>query len=590
MEARVDLARWFFPSPEIERQRRAVLSERFSELKRLRDGIGDSPAELLEALELRDELMAGYEKHDAYLTLRYATDTADTASRHDEARLWAEAEDRLGFLDEPISKLREDLIQDFIRNSPALQRRAFEIDQIRRAAAHHRPRGPEWVSVWPELTGWQGELYDLLVSRAKAEPIRIGGKILDPNRDRLEIATNPDSGIRREGFQRRFRAYRGMRDLFAFTLLRLAESNNQAARLSSFADAPTARYFDSFLSVREVRRLLSEVKAHADLHKEYERLKARRARLSLGLDQAHVWDVRAGSGTGPSFDLEAARAAILEAVAPLGPEYRSRLSQLLDPANGRFDAASGPNRKAGGFSKGGYGFQSVLFSGRFTGSYNDVRVLAHEGGHAVHRQLMSDAGTLPGYVAGPPFLFESFAILNELLLADSLLEHEVEPKGKLYYLSQFLDGKGMIAFVAAPEAELEQEIHERSLAGEIHSADDLDALTRNIFGAYSIWPGQTPELQNQWMMIPLMYEDPFYDLNYVYGGLLGLQYYRMLKSDPEGFRRKYLALLKNGFDAPPDVLLRRFLGIDLHSRDFVNDAMAVLAGKMKRLRRLGSTN
>jgi len=69
-------------------------------------------------------------------------------------------------------------------------------------------------------------------------------------------------------------------------------------------------------------------------------------------------------------------------------------------------------------------------------------------------------------------------------------------------------------------------------------------------------------LKSQWIAMRLMYEDPLYLVNYMYAGLLSLQYYAMYKKDPARFMPKYIALMKNGFDAPPAELLHR-LNIDL---------------------------
>ena len=62
----------------------------------------------------------------------------------------------------------------------------------------------------------------------------------------------------------------------------------------------------------------------------------------------------------------------------------------------------------------------MLFVGNFGGTYKDMSVIAHEGGHAVHRALMGANKVRPIYAEGPHYLFESFAIFNELLLADYL--------------------------------------------------------------------------------------------------------------------------------------------------------------------------
>jgi oligoendopeptidase F len=244
------------------------------------------------------------------------------------------------------------------------------------------------------------------------------------------------------------------------------------------------------------------------------------------------------------------------------------------------DIVPGPHRKRGGFSKGFVGTDSVFFSAGFTGSYNDVRVLAHESTHAVHRQLMTSNQVLPAYAEGPHYLFEAFAIFSELLLPDYLFDHETDPLLKQFYLEQFLDGKGTIMFVVAPEVETEHTVYESVKRDTAKNADDLDRVAKQIYARYSIWAGKHDELKAKWMDIGLMYEDPFYDVNYIYGALLALKFYELFKRDPQHFVPSYTALMRNGFDAPPEVLLRRFLNIDLHDPRLLSDALSVIQGKI----------
>jgi len=77
-----------------------------------------------------------------------------------------------------------------------------------------------------------------------------------------------------------------------------------------------------------------------------------------------------------------------------------------------------------------------------------------------------------------------------------------------------------------------------------------------------------------------MYEDPFYDINYVFGALLALNFYEMYSRDPERFVPRYLALMTNGFDAPPAVLLQRFLDLDLHDPRLIANALRVIENKV----------
>ncbi len=85
------------------------------------------------------------------------------------------------------------------------------------------------------------------------------------------------------------------------------------------------------------------------------------------------------------------------------------------------------------------------------------------------------------------------------------------------------------------------------------------------------------------MLIPLLYEDPFYDLNYVYGGVLGLEYYRRLRADPS-FATSFVSLLRRGFDDTPQDLLDHGLGIDLRDPRLVSTCSAVLRDKLDEYR------
>jgi oligoendopeptidase F len=135
-------------------------------------------------------------------------------------------------------------------------------------------------------------------------------------------------------------------------------------------------------------------------------------------------------------------------------------------------------------------------------------------------------------------------------------------------------------FDAGAEALLEEAVYEGIQKETIQGAEDLDKLTQTIYRQFSIWPEKHDELKHQWMNVPLMYEDPFYDINYVYGSILALKFYALYTRDPNNFAPKYIALLKNGFDAPPNDLLKRFLDVDLNDPSLVTDAMTILEAKI----------
>jgi oligoendopeptidase F len=57
----------------------------------------------------------------------------------------------------------------------------------------------------------------------------------------------------------------------------------------------------------------------------------------------------------------------------------------------------------------------------------------------------------------------------------------------------------------------------------------------------------------------------------------------MYLRDPERFVPRYIALMRNGFDASPAVLLKHFLDLDLHDPRLIANALRVVEDKVNLL-------
>jgi len=521
----IDFARYYFASPEIEKADRANLYETIKALETFKGRVAASPNNLERALQLNDQARIQLNKHYSYLYLRNAVNTLDEASLADSSTLLAEVSGRTAFLRQELMQISDRKLTTLVASKPALKKYLFAIESARRYRAHALSLKEEEVlnRVLPN-NDWQSELYDKLRAQGAVTPLT--------------------------------------RDLFAFVLTRLSSSRTRLAELHHFSDAASEAYFESYWTRAELDELMELIARKADLYKRYERIRADHLKS------------RKSEATAPRYTIDQASEIIRKAVEPLGPDYGRELAALLDPANGRMDIVPGEHRKRGGFSRGFIGTDSVFYSAGFAGSYNDLRVLTHESTHAVHRQLMNQNQVLAPYAEGPHYLFEAFAIFNEFLLPDYLYSHETDPLRRQFYLERFLEGKGLEMFRVAPEVVVEHAVYDGVKNGTIKNADDLDALSQRVYARYS--NGKNEELKTRWMTISLMNEDPFYDVNYVYGALLALNFYAMYLRDRDHFVPSYVALMKNGFDAPPDVLLKRFLDIDLQDPRLVSTALKVV--------------
>jgi oligoendopeptidase F len=510
-------------------------------------------------------------------------DTTDSASDAQAAELDAQFTARSAFLSRELADVEAATLARYLAAEPGLASYGPAIEMERRWKPHLLPLETEQALdlLSPVTRDWQYDLYDTLIARTAFGTVAGRDAALDVRRQRAAIAADPDPSVRRAGFERYYAGFAAQRDLYAFALVDLVESRDALARLHGFADGPAQVYFQSDWTTAQVEELLERVAGLAGIYRRYQQMRVDYLHAKSEADVA-PWDLQAppAGAAVPRFTISDGSAQIRAALAPLGPEYGRELTALLDPANGRMDVVPGPNRKSGGFSRGFPGVTTVFYSAGYEGWYNDLRVMTHESTHAIHRQLMKNHGVLPVYASGPGFLFESFAILNELLLPDYLYAHARDAAERRYFLEQFFDGKGMAMFFVGQDAALEQAIHEGVAHGELHTADDFDRVAAAINARYSIWGPEYPQLNERWMTNGLYYEDPLYEINYVYGGMLALEYYAMLQADPQDFAKRYVALLGNGFDAQPAELLRRFLGIDLDDPRLLTDAVAVLDAKL----------
>ncbi|HEY5338033.1 MAG TPA: M3 family metallopeptidase [Rhizomicrobium sp.] len=581
------LARYYFATPAAELKARDDLARQLGDLETYKTSLAKNAGTLAAALGKFEQIQTAAIRHDAYLHLRCSDDSSDTASCDGEDAVDNMVDSRTAFLQSAIAVMPDAKLAVMLK-SPALAPYAHAIAEMRRQNGHDAGAAAEEVlaKLSPDLTSWQDDLYELALKHAAFGSVSTPQGPMDVVRQRIALLVYPDRAIRQKAFEQRLAGYDRIRDDAAFALLHTVSAGNAKSLLHKFANAPDAKYFAMGFDPAHTRALIEKVSQSGTLLKRFETIRNADLKRALGIADPAPWDARMPALTVAPHTLDDARAIYHNVFAQLGPLYQGQFDALLDPANERTDIALSAvsNRYSGGFSVGSTGVMSMLFVGNFSGTYKDMSVIAHEGGHAVHRALMDANKVRPIYAEGPHYLFESFAIFNELLLADYLAAHAATPAEKRYYDEQFLDVKGLDYIRGAQDAALEQAFYDGVAAGTLHNADDLDALTLKIDSRFSQWPEKFPELKNRWAALQLAYEDPLYNVNYLYGGLLALQYYKLWKASPQAFAASYVALLQNGFNDTPANLLKRFLKIDLNDEAaLVANAQSVDAEKLAAL-------
>jgi oligoendopeptidase F len=394
----------YFATPKIES---AELKQRMVEAAAFAQIAPDDPIALAAYLNRAESLLAQLERHHAYLHLRASRDIEDRADADADDRTGAAMDTLIATVGAALRTLGSATFAKDVERNADLSRYAYLLARAERTRPHELPQ--DQALILHELAdpaaanSWT--LYQQTVRSTPFKKLNTGDGELDVKQDARLLAQNPDRSVRQAAWQGRWDGYASRQEIYANILFGVVRMNDRVARLQHFPDAPSKVYFSRDLDRKDVTEALARIEKRADLLQSYQRSRARHIAAGAGLTDVHPWDwslPMPGSAV-PRLTLEETRAEAIAALAPLGADYVEHFRQLLDPANGRMDvAAESGKRTNAGFSIGVPGVASGLFVESYgPGLLGDTRVVIHEGGHAVHKQLMSESGVSPFYTRGP---------------------------------------------------------------------------------------------------------------------------------------------------------------------------------------------
>jgi oligoendopeptidase F len=525
----------YFASPAAESKSRQQLLTDIRAFERTSAASIHGAAQLASWLATYDALLERIERHDIYVYLRSEEDVDDVAD--------GQADEALGAIEDELSVHLRDVLRGagsmrlsaLLRTDAPLQRYRYLIEST------------------------LADTHTLSPAQTRAVALTADPVIASMSAAYKALARSDDAPHE---------------DAYAAMLIAIANARNGVARLRGYQSAVEATYADRALSPASVERVLDAVRSSDAL-----------TRYHAARDSGAA--APAATYSPAPMSVDDAVPLVLAAEEPMGPVYASAYRALLDPRNGRFELCTAPACDTTGFSAGFAGLTSGLFVGKFDGSVHAVKVIAHEAGHAVHREFMAQHQPVAAYNEGPHWMFESFAIFNELLFYDHLYRIATNDPQRAYYLNAFLADATFQVFGSAQETDLEARIYRGVRAGTIRTAGDLDALTMRVFERYDASIAAKPATGSYWARDELYFTDPLYDVNYLYAGLLALRYFDLYEHDAPAFSKRYVALLENGFDAPSPDLLRRFLGIDLGDEaGLVREASALIDARSAQLEKL----
>ena len=555
----------YFASPQAEADSRATLMAKLDTFAAAASNPPATASDLLALLRTDDALRRDLRLHALYVHLRAADDTGDHDAATADAALEAAADRQSASLRRSLAQVGKPAIEAFVAQDAGLRPFRYVVEiSLRMPVVPAANEQAVAQLAQPALDSLQNAYAELRRQVLRPGPLQ------------------PAADDRLATFKAKWSPWLTNEPAFAALLAPIATLQEGTAHMAGFPTAADEAYAGMGLTSAEVHGAVAAVR-RSDAWTRYAAVVADAAshRLNVAHDALKPWDMDAADAWQPRpIPFAEAVPLILAADRRAGPVISGQFEQLFDPKNARVDLCLAKTCDDTGFSIGTIGTPTGLFYGGFDGSTNAVRAVAHEAGHAIHRQFVAEHQPIAAYNGGPKFMFESFAIFNELLLLDHMSRSAATPSAQAYYLRRFLDDATFQVFGSAEETELEETLHVDIAAGKARTAADLDARTLATLAAFTPKPLMADENKAYWARNKLYFIDPFYDVNYLFAGLLALEYLRQFERDPQDFERRYVALQGNGFDDTAAALLKRFMQIDLDDPDaLVRGASGLIAAR-----------
>ena len=265
------------------------------------------------------------------------------------------------------------------------------------------------------------------------------------------------------------------------------------------------------------------------------------------------------------FTLPEMRTTVLQALAPLGPDYVAELSK--DTAAKWMDPLPRPGKASGAYMEGGaYDVHPYLLL-NLGEDYEGMTTFAHEWGHAMHTQLARSAQPfdLANYAT---FIAEIASTCNEVLLAEYMYQRAKTKEEKVFYLGQKLEGLRGTFFRQTQFAEFELKAHELAEAGEGVSGEKFGQVYMDILKRYMGPNMILPDyLANEWAYIPHFFRSDFYYVyQYATSITAGTWFANSLLKGGKAERENYLNVLRAGGSDYPVAILQK-AGLDMTKPD-----------------------
>ncbi|MGG0654910.1 oligoendopeptidase F [Rummeliibacillus pycnus] len=284
----------------------------------------------------------------------------------------------------------------------------------------------------------------------------------------------------------------------------------------------------------------------------------------------------------PSITIEESRDYMKKALGVMGDDYLEMIDSAFDDR--WIDFANNEGKSTGAFCSSPYGSHSYILIS-WTQRMNEVFVLAHELGHAGHFRNAQRSQSLFNSESSTYFV-EAPSTMNEMLMANYLLEHSDDPRFKRWVIASIVARTYYHNFVThLLEAAYQRKVYELVDAGEGVNANILNNLKRSVLEEF--W-GNDVEINEgaelTWMRQPHYYMG-LYPYTYSAGLTISTQVSQRILHEGQTAVDDWLKVLQAGGTKTP-VELTQMAGVNITTDKPLQDTIAFIGSLIDQLEEL----
>lgn len=344
--------------------------------------------------------------------------------------------------------------------------------------------------------------------------------------------------------------------------------------LRSFEKPYSATVLDYENDEVAIDAMIRLIDSHQKYSHEFYKIKAE----LLELDHLEYSDVAVTvAAKKVSISFEKGAEIVSRALGKVDVRYKQIFEEFL--YNGQIDVYARVGKRGGGYCWGGYNRPTYILL-NWTDDFHSVMTLAHEMGHAIHREFSKSQNVM--YEAHPISTAEVASTLFENFVFEELVS-ELSPRDLLLVEVNRVQDSIATIFRQAAYFEFELEMHKMIRKDGQISSSDLARLMQQSLKKHL---GKIFHITEDDGYLFVRYSHArwfFYVYSYAYGNLISNVLYAHYRND-SGFVEKINQFLSSGGSASPEEIFAS-IGINTADESFWKQGLDEIGMKISKLKK-----